>query len=152
MEDEILEKTREAIEGHLQMIIRKNSNMTPMDIEIITKDICALEALKRIENGGSEGYSEESSGNSSNSYRRGRSRSTGRYMSRDSYPDEGGTDRYYDSGSNSSRSYDGGSGNSGYSGHSIQDRMVDKLERMVDEAQTENERKTVREWIQRLKH
>ena len=85
------------------MIIRKNSNMTPMDIEIITKDICALEALKRIENVASEGYSEESSGNS------------------------------------------------GYSGHSIQDRMVDKLERMIDEAQTENERKTVREWIQRLR-
>ena len=99
----ILEKTREAIEEHLQMIIRKNSNMTPMDIEIITKDICALEALKRIENVASEGYSEESSGNS------------------------------------------------GYSGHSIQDRMVDKLERMIDEAQTENERKTVREWIQRLR-
>ena len=147
MEDKILEKTREAIEEHLQMIIRKNSNMTPMDIEIITKDICALEALKRIENVASEGYSEESSGNSGNSYRRGRSRSTGRYMSRDNYPDE-----YHDSGgSNSSRSYDGGSGNSGYSGHSIQDRMVDKLERMIDEAQTENERKTVREWIQRLR-
>lgn len=146
MESKVLEKTREAVEEHLQMIIRKNSNMTPMDIDIITKDICALEALKRIEREDSEGYSEESSGNSGNSYARGRSRTTGRFVSRDAYNDG----RYGES--NSSRSYDGGSGNSGYSGHSIQDRMIDRLERMADEAQTENERKTVHEWIQRLRN
>ena len=146
MESKVLEKTRKAVEEHLQMIIRKNSNMTPMDIDIITKDICALEALKRIENVGAEGYSEESSSNSGNSYARGRSRTTGRFVSRDAYHDGS----YYGE-SNSSRTYDGGSGNSGYSGHSIQDRMIDRLERMADEAQTDNERKTVHEWIQRLR-
>ena len=39
----------------------------------------------------------------------------------------------------------------GYSGHSIQDRMIDKLERMMDEAQTEHERQTVQTWINRLR-
>ena len=41
--------------------------------------------------------------------------------------------------------------NRGYSGHSIQDRMVDKLERMMDEANSEYERNTIAEWIERLK-
>ena len=39
----------------------------------------------------------------------------------------------------------------GYSGHSIQDRMIDKLERMMDEAQSEHERQTVQSWINCLK-
>ena len=70
MENKTLEKTREAIEAHIQMIIRKGGNMTPMDIEIITKDICALEAIKRVE-GFNGDYAEHSyryyDGNSGNS-------------------------------------------------------------------------------------
>ena len=59
------------------------------------------------------------------SYRRGRSPVTGRYISRGSYED-------------------------GYSGHSIKDRMVARLESMMDEAKTDHERQTVNEWINRL--
>lgn len=59
------------------------------------------------------------------SYRRGRSPVTGRYISRGQYDD-------------------------GYSGHSIKDRMVAKLEDMYDEAKTDHERQTVNEWINRL--
>ena len=40
--------------------------------------------------------------------------------------------------------------NRGMSGHSIKDRMIDKLESMIDEAQSDYERKTVMEWIERL--
>ena len=61
------------------------------------------------------------------SYRRGRSPVTGRYISR-------GDRDYYD----------------GYSGHSIKDRMVARLEAMMDEAKTDHERQTVSEWINRL--
>lgn len=152
--DRILEKTREAIEEHIQRIVHKGGNMTPPDIEILTKDICALEALKRIENI-NEGYSENSYDSSGNSYRRGRSRNTGRFLNRDemSYHDGGGSsEAYHDGNGNSSRYYDGGSGNSGYSGHSIQDRMIAQLERMIDSAQSDNERKTVHDWINRLRN
>lgn len=145
--NKMLEKTREAIEDHIQMIIRKGANMTPPEIDILTKDICALEALKRIEDY-NEGYSENSYNSSGNSYRRGRSQTTGRYVSRDSYHDGGSSN----DGGSSQRYYDGGSGNSGYSGHSIQDRMVDRLERMYDEAQNEHERQTVQQWITRLRN
>ena len=57
---------------------------------------------------------------------RGRSRTTGRYVSRDS-------------------AYDMGRSN-----HSIKDRMVDSLERMYDEAATEHERNVVDEWIRKI--
>ena len=87
-----------------------------------------------------------------------------RYVSRDGgsssyYNDEG---MYHDGGGGSSRDggsshrryYDGGgsnsSRNSGYSGHSMRDRAVAKLEEMYDEARTEHERQTVSEWINRL--
>ena len=151
--NKMLEKTREALEEHIQLIIRKGGNMTPPDIEILTKDLCALEALKRIE----QGESQNSFQANGNSYRRGRG-ANGQFVSRDS-----GNSGYYDDAScygdrgNSAHSRDGGSsnryydGNSGYSGHSIQDRMIDQLERMIDEAKTEHERQTVQDWIRRLK-
>lgn len=41
--------------------------------------------------------------------------------------------------------------NRGYSGHSIQDRMVDKLEHMMDEATSQYEKDTIAEWIEKLK-
>ena len=59
------------------------------------------------------------------SYRRGRSPVTGRYISRGH--------------------------EEGYSGHSIMDRMVASLESMYDEAKTDHEKQTVSEWINRLR-
>ena len=35
----------------------------------------------------------------------------------------------------------------GYSGHSIKDRMIARLEEMIDEAKSEHERQTVEDWI-----
>ena len=70
---------------------------------------------------------------------------------------EGNSGGYYDGGSNNSNRgyYDGNSSRyndfSGYSGHSIQDRMIDKLEQMYDEAKTEHERQVVQDWINRLR-
>lgn len=58
----------------------------------------------------------------------------------------------YSYGHSTRRYYDGANHHNGYSGHSIQDRMIDRLERMIDEAQTEHERQTVKEWIRRLKN
>ena len=80
-----------------------------------------------------------------NSNRRGRSSVTGRYVSMASDPtwDEPGYSR---------RSY----GHTmphysrGYSGHSIKDRMIDSLERMYDEANTEHERQVLDEWMNKI--
>lgn len=46
----------------------------------------------------------------------------------------------------------GASYNDGYSRHSIKDRAIDKLERMMDEAQSESERETIRKMIVGLEH
>ena len=131
----ILEKAVEALEDNVRQITRKES-MTPADLEHLSKSICTIERIKNIQREEQGEYSE-------NSYRRGRSRTTGRYMSREdsrNYYDDGGsgnsTRRYFDS--------------SGYSGHSIKDRMVSKLEELFDEAQTEHERQVVQDWIDRL--
>lgn len=81
------------------------------------------------------GSYEDSYGDSyGDSYRRGRSPVTGRYISRNSYRDNRGRNSYADE----------------YSGHSIVDRMVARLENMMDEAKTDHERQTVNEWINRL--
>ena len=85
---------------------------------------------------------------SENSYRRGRSRTTGRYMSRDNsndYYDNSGRN-YRDSG-NSSRRYND---SSGYSGHSLKDRMIAKLEEMLDDTQSRHEEQFINQWIDRL--
>lgn len=66
------------------------------------------------------------------SYERGRSPMTGRYVSRDG--------RYNDS-------YD-----RGYSGHSIGDRAVDRLEKMMDDAGSEFERETIKRYISMIRN
>ena len=128
------------------------------DLEALTKSVCLIEKINELEEDGtgeSGGYSERGMSrnysNTSNrmypmheydyaaegSYRRGRSPVTGQYVSRDG--GSGGTSNRgsYDS---SHRYYDGGSRNSGYSGHSMRDRAIAKLEGMYDEAKTDHER------------
>lgn len=129
--DKTLEKIRESVEEAIKPILKKGESMTPADLESLTKAVCIIEKIKRIE---SDDFNDDYS------YERGRSPITGRYVSRDAYHDGASTRRYYD-----------GKSNNGYSGHSIQDRMIDRLERMMDEAQSENERQTVRDWIHRLR-
>ncbi len=41
--------------------------------------------------------------------------------------------------------------NRGWSGHSINDRMVNALEKMYDDAPTEHERDVLTEWIRKIK-
>lgn len=156
--EKTLEHLKETLEDEIKKVIKKG-DITPSEMESIQSAVCTIETIKKIENGNySEGmmngdsygwntrnmpythmpsydsYGHDSYGNYSeryyndgNSYRRGRSPVTGRYISR-------GRGAYDD----------------GYSGHSIKDRMVARLESMMDEAQTEHERQTVSEWINRL--
>ncbi len=128
----MLEKINDAVEEAIRPILGKGAAMTAAELDVLTKAVCTIEKIKQIED------AENSYSDDGNSYRRGRSATTGRYISRDAAPHfEGGTSR---------RFYDGG----GYSGHSIKDRMVAQLEKMYDEAQSEHERQTVSDWIRRL--
>ena len=78
------------------------------------------------------------------SMRRGRSPSTGRFTSVRAEP-------YMDSYRDSYEMRSMGSYNDGYSGHSINDRMIDALERMMDTAKTEHERETIRKRIEEIR-
>lgn len=133
----MLEKINDAVEEAIRPILGKGAAMTAAELDVLTKAVCTIEKIKQIEDA-ENSYSDNSYGDGGNSYRRGRSATTGRYVSRDAAPHfDGGTSR---------RFYDGG----GYSGHSIKDRMVAQLEKMYDEAQSEHERQTVSDWIRRL--
>ena len=145
--DNTLQRLKEVLDKDIGEVVAKGT-MTPAELERVTKALCAVEQIKRIdamENGMDEASYGRSYGMNEASYMRGRDAQTGRYMSR------GVNDWSYDrmdgkdfQGATSRRVYDG------RSGHSIKDRMIDKLERMMDEAQTDHERQTVQEWIDRL--
>lgn len=152
--NKILEKINDAIEEAIKPIVNKGAAMTAAELEALTKAVCTIEKIKQIEdadnyaeysrnsyNGynmhnNSFGSGENISYDSGNSYRRGRSATTGRYVSRDSAP--------HAEGYSSRRFYDG------YSGHSIKDRMIAQLEKIYDEAQTEHERQILNDEIRRL--
>ena len=131
-----------AMEDALRSIAEKK-NISPSDIETATKAMCALEQIKMME----EGHSE-------NSYRRGRRSYDGSYEgSHLGYEGTSNDGSMISRAGSHRRSHDGsydGSYEQGYSGHSIKDRMVAKLEEMYDQAKTEHERQIVDEWINRL--
>lgn len=158
MENKALMELKESIEREIKKVTKK-ADITPGELDNMNKALCAMESIKRIESmdGGMGG---EQSGRSyaryyrdgyrdgyardydrdyarDESYRRGRSEVTGRYISRDEAP-------HMESGRYRSR-------DDGYSGHSINDRMVDQLERMMDEAQNDYEREQVQAWIEKLR-
>ena len=146
--NKILEKINDAVEEAIRPIISKGASMTAAELDVLTKAVCTIEKIKQIEDGGNsyDNYSRSynSYDDDGNSYRRGRSAVTGRYVSRDAMP--------HFEGSTSRRFYDGemSRNGNGYSGHSIKDRMVASLEKMYDDAQTEHERQLVDNWIRRI--
>lgn len=113
--------------------------VSPTEVKTITDAVCLMLKLKEYEE-----WDEGKDRDPGYSSRRGRSATTGRYMSRDMESSR----NYYDD--HGRRYYDGSYRGDGYSGHSIKDRMVDSLERMYDEAKTEHERATIDEWIGRI--
>ena len=111
--------------------VTESGSLSPENIKTL-KDAMKLMKLMN-EYSEDDGYSN----------RRGRSKMTGRYVSRD-----GGSFGSYEGGS-SNRMYKDSyrdSYESGYSGHSI----VEKLERMYDDSHNDHEREMIREWIRRV--
>ena len=128
-----IEKFQEILEKDLKEKLTRVNNagtVTPDDLMVIDKatDVM-LDLIKYDEWKMGEGeYA-----NAGYSTRRGRSMTTGRYVSRAPYPQNMSYRRSY-----------GDPYMAGYSGHN---RMIDELERMRDEAQTERERMMINEWI-----
>jgi hypothetical protein len=139
----VLDTLEENVVRELRMLNKKDS-LSVTEIKAATDAMCLLFKIKMYREGG---MIEDEGGQSytmwpsnqyddystrphmtgryqvNGSYDRGRSPVTGRYVSRDH----------------------------GYSGHSINDRMISQLENMYDEAKTEYEREEVRKEIDRLR-
>ena len=134
--EELLEKE---LKEELDKIIAAGT-ITPENLHTV-KD--AVKLMLKIQK-----YKEWMMGEGESSYdgysnRRGRSATTGRYVSRNSGPDS------YSRGMSHTDEYSGrrsyrGSYDNGYSSHN---RMIDQLERMYDEAKNERERHMIEEWI-----
>ena len=139
---DVLNELNAKIEEELKKIVKKN-DITPAELENATKAVCHMEKILQyqyMDGMGDEEYSQSgryyegryrSYDEPRMSYRRGRDSMTGRYVSRDDASYRNSYDRRY-------------------SGHSIKDRMVDKLESMMDDAQTEYEKSMITKWIDHI--
>lgn len=150
----IFDDIEKQIKRELEKISQK-ADISPQELENATKAVCLLQKMQEVEEGMmdyEDGYSSRSSYNERSSRRRGRNQINGQYMSRrsgeggmsyNSSYDDGYSNGYSDWYSN--RYYD-----SRRSGHSIKDRMIDRLEHMMDEAGSDYERGEIKRWIERL--
>lgn len=134
MED-TLYKLEKLVTKELDKIVAKG-DITPSELEVATKAVCLIEKIKMIDEKDMEPmYDPEYSRNYSEAYRSYRP-----YRSNNSYKD------YYIQ--ERSREYPI---ERGYSSHSVKDRMISHLETtMMDEAQSENERKVIESMIRKL--
>lgn len=137
MVDEELYKVLEDLVEHttkeLEKIVKK-ADLTVTEVDNATKALCLIEKAEKLMDGNGMEESMDSYGYydpSPMSFARMRNPMTGRYMSRD--------------GGSYARS------NRGYSGHSINDRMIASLESMMDSASSEYERQLVKDEIDRLR-
>lgn len=120
--DKVLERLEETVTSELEKL-NKKPELNPAEIKAATDALCLMEKIQKVQNGmmdDDDEYSE--SYHRGGSYRRGRSMRTGRFVSN----------------------------SNGYSRHSINDRIVDKLERMMDSASSDYERDVISGWIAKV--
>ena len=139
--DKTMEKLKDVVTEEIDKLV-KQGTLSPNELEHVHKALCVLEKIQDFDEYGApeSEYSERYGGRR---YSRGMSRT------------DGSSRRGYDIRmmpfDNAYQSYPSRSYNSyERSGHSIKDRMIDKLESMMDEAGTEYERQMVSEWINRI--
>ena len=133
---EHIDKFKEMLESELNTEMKNIQNAGTINPDNIDTLKNAFKLMKLIDE-----RSEESEGYSS---RRGRSRTTGRFVSRD-----GGSFGSYDGasyyGGSSNRGSYRGSYQGGYSGHNP--HMIQQLEEMLNNAKTDQERQMIEEWM-----
>lgn len=117
--EKVLDRLEETVTTELEKLAKK-PELNPADLKAATDALCFIEKIQKVQNGMDDEYSE--SYDRHGSYRRGRSTTTGRYVSN----------------------------SNGYSRHSIHDRIVDKLERMMDDAGSDYERNVIAGWIAKV--
>lgn len=153
LRQDVLERLGKKLESDLEKILSKGE-LNAADWDAVKKAMCIAGMVDGLEqgspvneDGSSYGYSRGSYGGSymygDEMMSNGRMRSpvTGRYIS------NGMSGRSYgESMGMSGRSY-----GEGYSGHSIEDRMIMALEQQMDAAKTDYERQMVEKEIQRLR-
>ena len=128
--EKILTGLQDLLTEELKKIVDKG-DLNSAELDNVKDALCSIKETLEIEDMMSGGYSNASYGhmprtyNIRGSYRRGRDANTGRYMSMRGSEE-------------------------GYSGHSIKDRMIARLEGMYDEAGSEHERQMINDWIGRL--
>ena len=136
---ELLEKGEKALERELEKLLSK-SELTSADWDAVKKAMCIFNMMEGCMNGELVGEDGMSYGyyprthygrdwEDGYSGMRGRSPVTGRYISR-GYSNDG---------------------MSGYSGHSIEDRMIMALEQQMDGAKSNYEREQIEKEIRRIR-
>lgn len=140
--ERVLMELEDLVYDELKKIV-KQKDISPVELDNATKAVCLLLKMDELKSGSyeEEGYSNRMMPRRmhSNSYMNGVTYSNGY---RDGMYITPAMDRY-------SNTY---YGNDGYSRHSIKDRAIDKLERMMDEAKSESEKDAVRKMIGGLEH
>lgn len=154
---ETVEKILEKLEEEMCDILCKKQPLTPPDVDVLAK---LSDTYKDVATGSGMGEYIEMLDDGGQSYgmripkasfRRGRNPSNGQFMSMTQPMPRLSYNRDYSMGDGmsnnmNSRKYDGG-----YSGHSVNDRMIDSLERMMDQAENEYEREKIRKEIEHLR-
>lgn len=160
------EKILESIEEEICTLL-KNQPLNPQSIDLLAKltdsmkDVVTASGMKDyvdavLETDDGMSHAIKMPKASYNSFARGRSPFTGRFVSRDGVPM--GTSMphmttlsygrdYSNNMDNMSRRYDGG-----YSGHSVNDRMIASLEKEYDNANSEYEKEQIRKEIEHLRN
>lgn len=131
---EKLDRMRFAVEDSVKSIVAKGASMQPAEIDLLSKAVCAIEKLKKIELIEKQIEFMENEYSENYSYARARSPITGRYLAE---------------GYSSRRFYDAEHHN-GYSGHSFRDKMIAKLEGLYNETQSEHDTQMLNNEIRRI--
>ena len=151
LDAELIKNAESVLEKEIKKIVDKGEAITPAELENLKKSLCVIDMLNNYGSGmpmndpeNSYGYSGAWNMNirrvndgpyaygmnqmmrDTDSYGRGRSPVTGRYISH-------------------------GQNSMGYSGHSIEDRMIAALEQQMDSAGSDYERSKIQEEINRIR-
>lgn len=135
------------LKKEMDRIISTNT-LNPQDVKTVTDAVCLMLKIREYEEWENGGNSYNSYGSYDNGYsmRRGRSQTTGRFVSRDNgaSSNQAGYSSYV-----GRRSYDGSFDN-GYSGHDMKGRMLDRLEELYHEAHDPMDQQMLDDWIGRI--
>ena len=140
--DKVMYDLKDLLKKEIQKVVDKH-DITPSEMESVYKATCTMEKICKMEHMENEKYHEDSSNkrfymaydnDMSNRVMRG---PDGRFMSSHDYP-------YHHDPAMMSYEHD-------RSNHSIKDRMIDKFERMMDDASTDYERQELQNWIMKIR-